>query len=69
MNLDREEVKWYITLLLTISHTRTPPPILQFMMDRWLWGEYLYTRVRKLQEAGEDYIMSSFMTCMLHQVS
>jgi hypothetical protein len=30
--------------------------------------EYLDIRGRKWQEAGEDYIMRSFTTCMLHQI-
>jgi hypothetical protein len=32
------------------------------------WGEYLYLRVKKWWDTGEDYIMRSFITCTLHQV-
>jgi hypothetical protein len=32
------------------------------------WGGYLDLRGRKWHEAGEDCIMTSFITCMLHQI-
>jgi len=32
------------------------------------WGEYLDIRKRKCQEAREDCLMRSFITCTLHQV-
>jgi hypothetical protein len=31
-------------------------------------GEILDLRGRNWQEAGEDYIMRSFITCTLHQI-
>jgi len=32
------------------------------------WGEYLDLRGRKWWEVGEDHIMRSLTTCMLHQI-
>jgi len=31
-------------------------------------GKYLDLRGQKWQEAGDNYIMRSFITCMLHQI-
>jgi hypothetical protein len=38
------------------------------VFEKGSWGEYLDPRGKKWLEAGEDCIMRSFVTCILHLI-